>query len=973
MNFKEIDLFEQSGRLWEWVIGIQHWNSLEGWLARIACWVVVVAVLLAVLRFMLEMIAKIVDCWKNLGLPLTNSKTDTAHRRRRQQFCKVLESDLATIAKAENWNDQFFTDLEAEVETDGSYYANSVDRLLRRKSRGLRRVSSLIQAIESSAEQCLLLTGNPGSGKSVALRHLASQLAEKGTRSKSRAAKIPLYLNLKELPSAPTEGPSADFIKEFVLENIRRGDADTAAYVRENWNQNREQGLWYFLFDSFDEIPAVLHAPTGSLVINKHAEAIRKFFEGMSDCQGVLASREYKGPDALPWIRLRILPLSPSRQEELIENSFLLTQQKTIAVQHVAASGTGFLTNPLFLTLLCRFVKDENKPPANDNELLLKHIHHLANRESDYIQKKYGLSPEQIINGSINLSVLFAEQASLSLAPTLKQISQHYCDSSTGVLLENLIGALLDVKIGRCDVKESRAGDRRFTFSHRRYQETLFVQYLIVNPTYLSPNALLTNSRWRDYTVTLLQTSSSQVVDPLLHEAGRLFREFLNESRSVQIDSTYGAKLCYFIWENSLGTQLLLLLQDGLSRRLEIVPETLRLDVKGYLNSAWNEGDSYDRLMVIVLGGLLPNTDLTDKIDWAVRSGTLYHLDAAVMSSFFLTIVPEEMAIWFRTELANRLLLVNSRADAFKMEAIAARSPLNVGASFIIDRARKIRRISKFARAVVPRNLSVIEQDYLRPRGDSRFERRLFGFMQYYLFMIPGLFIAIAYELVDRNLFASSIALAICLLSLISIIKHLWLFEFRAVGGPLSFSRVLVEIKSRWNRRSGNVSSSLMAFIVMIGICGICGGLLHLIAYLLKFNKSIYLLYIAGGPIVFCLSMMSYIIISENRKRSASSVRLGIEFARKNNRFATLLRADSWADIENWIKEKRLELIPTIVDARSFLRFVDAVGNGERPCGDETKLEKDCLSDSTLKRIQRLIIGRVLELEKTQSGIQTLE
>jgi hypothetical protein len=85
--------------------------------------------------------------------------------------------------------------------------------------------------------------------------------------------------NLKELGATFDGEVNADAIKQFVLDNIRRGDADTVAYVKQHWDEYRAEGMWFFLFDSFDEIPAVLHAPTGSAVIRKYAEAIRQFLE----------------------------------------------------------------------------------------------------------------------------------------------------------------------------------------------------------------------------------------------------------------------------------------------------------------------------------------------------------------------------------------------------------------------------------------------------------------------------------------------------------------------------------------------------------------------------------------------------------------------------------------------------------------------------------------------------------------------
>lgn len=90
------------------------------------------------------------------------------------------------------------------------------------------------------------LVGEPGSGKSVALRHLAKQLAVRGQTSNEKNAIVPLYINLREMDITDLEKVNADSVREFVLDNIRRGDADTSAYVKENWDDYCNRGLWLF-------------------------------------------------------------------------------------------------------------------------------------------------------------------------------------------------------------------------------------------------------------------------------------------------------------------------------------------------------------------------------------------------------------------------------------------------------------------------------------------------------------------------------------------------------------------------------------------------------------------------------------------------------------------------------------------------------------------------------------------------------
>ncbi len=197
------DLIPDLKGLWEFLKGIKDWDSLEGWVAKIILALLLLYAVIWLLRQVLEHIIRIRDGLRDLGFPAPRTAAQRLEIKCRQNFCRVLRGKIEWLNSAENWNDQFFADLEAEVEAEGGFYASALHRVFRRQSRGLRRVRSLIGAIESSTEPALLLVGEPGSGKSVALRHLAIQLAEKGSRSHNPDVRIPLYVNLKELPAAP--------------------------------------------------------------------------------------------------------------------------------------------------------------------------------------------------------------------------------------------------------------------------------------------------------------------------------------------------------------------------------------------------------------------------------------------------------------------------------------------------------------------------------------------------------------------------------------------------------------------------------------------------------------------------------------------------------------------------------------------------------------------------------------------------
>ncbi|MDD1978515.1 NACHT domain-containing protein [Pseudomonas tussilaginis] len=679
---------------------IWHWVVLS--LIALVALGMVFTFLLKALGVVLEHLIKLAEAYKSSGLPMLLSQDNKARVRRRKQFCGVLDADLSYLAKAENWNDQYFTDLEAEVETEGGYYATAWHRVRRKKSIGLRKEKSLIRAITSSSERAMQLVGEPGSGKSVALRHLAKQFAEQGRKSNDKNAIVPLYVNLREMEISGAAAVTANDVREFVLDNIRRGDADTSAFVRENWEDYCNRGVWIFLFDSFDEIPAVLHAEAGSNVIRQYSQAIRHFLEGMGECKGILASREFKGPEALPWKKLRILPLSGAKQDELIRNSFLSARHMGLVRQHLAISDSSIGATPLFLTLLCRYIRDEQKAPNNDHDILLQHVERLARREPEYLKRRYKLSVEELVDGAERLAQLFAEDENLSLAPTLDQIIGHLPeDNIPGGSIERLISALVDCKIGRADVPNTAHGDRRFAFAHRRYQEALFVRYLSRHSEAIPAFSLLTEPRWREYAVTLLQTRDKSEIQNLLRVACEILEERTAQQMGLgSLDSSDRPYSFFFDWDNEVAVPLLTLLQEGLSRRLHDVPASLSMGVHNFLEPRWLRGDTLDRSAVIRLGGLLPHDVLIEYLDAAFASGTKDEREQAFKQAVFALMLPESSRASVLRMLSDEVLLAHDRADQLRVEALAARLPSNMGAGFVVSRCGRLRRKLKMLHKV---------------------------------------------------------------------------------------------------------------------------------------------------------------------------------------------------------------------------------------------------------------------------------
>lgn len=622
---------------------------------------------------------------------------------RKHQFLSVLASDLGAIGKAEAWNDQHFTDLEAEVEIEGRYYASPLWRLLRKKSTGRRKESSLIKAIDSSSEKCLVLVGDPGAGKSVALRHLALRLIERSKKSTSEMASVPLYINLRELSIGHDQPATADFIKDFVIDNVRRGDVETAEYIKENWRDFKERGIWFFLFDSFDEIPEVMHAAAGDHAVRKYSNAIRSFMDGLGACRSVLASREYKSPTSLIWPKLRILPLSESLQERLVRRTFLSDDQKEKVLLHISRSVSATYKNPLFLTLLCKYVKTHNAAPVNEHELLFNHVKSLTRRDDDYIGRTWLLSPEDLWTGACDLAKLLATSSRLSLAPTVAEIIDAARSGGLTASLdkiEPLIEALTYVKIGRTDVASSDATVRRFAFSHRRYQESLFASYLLDHPDEISYEDLIVDPRWREYLVALLQIAGPAYVESVVRFAAAYLDKHILSLRPV-LGRYYGVPIQSYNWNDEKLGHILGLFLEAKLYLPEGPWESLQGPVEKLFGSAWRKGDYLDRLQVLRFCGVGSPELSVRRVESAIRAGIPAIEEAALVACRFIVFPKSDLASWVRRQVGARMVGSSRKFEVLRWEAIASELPEQFAIGVVIARAKSLYKFSAAIRSVL--------------------------------------------------------------------------------------------------------------------------------------------------------------------------------------------------------------------------------------------------------------------------------
>ena len=177
--------------------------------------------------------------------PIKDLLDGPAIKEKWENICQNLGKQIRDIDTDTNWESYLYTPLDAEVEI---YTHNKTKKV----------VQDLLTAIKSSDDRLMLLIGDPGAGKSVALRKLCSDILETAVKTEY----IPIYVNLKEWISTDNwalKPPTAQDLEAFVRQNLSGRSVHLADFFELYYKTLDENGNLFFVLDSFDEIPQVLN------------------------------------------------------------------------------------------------------------------------------------------------------------------------------------------------------------------------------------------------------------------------------------------------------------------------------------------------------------------------------------------------------------------------------------------------------------------------------------------------------------------------------------------------------------------------------------------------------------------------------------------------------------------------------------------------------------------------------------------
>lgn len=419
--------------------------------------------------------------------PIEQEFPEPRFEQKLNAFCSALEQYLVNTDRQANWSPEFYTELEAEVEIQ-----NAIGSSQR------KRVANLQRAIRSDRDtQAFLILGDPGSGKSVALRKLARDML----KQVSATGRVPIYINLREWahPHAQAGGvwteqapPTLRDLERFVIERLKNiGDVFTEEFVGQYFHKLWQHGRLFFLFDSFDEIPELLDSSEESWLIESLSTIFSRFIASSPQSRGILASRIFRRPTSA-YLAGKVLEIRPLAEEGII-NALSRHPEFTEAIKARLFRDRQDLVpvarNPLLASLLGEWVQTHRDLPANQADLYHDYLLNRLKQCSARIEAK-GLSVQQVLDIAQDIAWFVFESPAYGLEAPVQVLADQTISTHT----DSVIDILSYARVARVTTIEPKS----FAFSHRRFLEYFVTIKLLSMPDRLPTEHIPADSRGRD-------------------------------------------------------------------------------------------------------------------------------------------------------------------------------------------------------------------------------------------------------------------------------------------------------------------------------------------------------------------------------------------------------------------------------------------------------------------------------------------
>ncbi len=453
-------------------------------------------------------------------------------RKLSNRFCRYLEKRLDIIDKEANWQEGNFTPLDAEIE---------IHHRTRNKK---EKAADVLKAVKKNRSANLfLLIGAPGSGKSTALRKLARDLL----KNTQNTGVIPLYINLKrwvlthELQN--DEPPNLDRLDEFILTEatLKEGE-EFRHFLRTRYHSLLEEGKFFLILDSFDEIPFLMNKEADSLLVDRLSERFYSKFS-VNRSKIIIGSRPFRKPTEQfrEEVKLTINPLSFDKMRQTFRNLAVegfggeLEQKILSAHQWLIPVAR----NPFKNFLIVHFYEKTHDLPDYQIDLFRSYIQIQLEEKKEYLVE-LNITPDQVFDYSTEIAYFTYEKTSFGLEIPVSFLK----GCLPQIPVKNAIAALNEIKIARI------TSDDRFTFVHRRFHE-FFVSLKLLNEKKLAEaqfGSVPKDTRLRDTLVLFCEVTDPQTAKEFARKCWETIRP-IQEKNFNQADYWAGIHALRFLIE----------------------------------------------------------------------------------------------------------------------------------------------------------------------------------------------------------------------------------------------------------------------------------------------------------------------------------------------------------------------------------------------------------------------------------------
>jgi hypothetical protein len=465
--------------------------------------------------------------------------------------------------------------------------------------------------------------------------------------SKDKAAAVPIYLNLKHL-DVKQEEVDANRIHDWVIEQLRADqDRTIQEFLDKNFEQMLKNGVFFFLFDSFDEIPAVMDAQEEQNVVRQYAEAMDNFLHSHHQCRGLVSSRPYRAPKIFMGQRMTIRLLSNKRIKKALYN--YMGQEMGLADQlwqELVQSREDMMhiaQNPFYLGLLTRYAKENQKLPDRHYDLFEHFVQTRARTDEERL-RHLGLTPPELVERASILAFAMTKTPHVGLEVNVDHVREvtNGLNETSGWdpnMVEPLLNALAYSKLGRISQEEpGNPGD--FSFAHRRFHEYFCARYLKQNPNIAPFESLAADDRWREILVLLCEVLPSEHLTIIFDTA-----------RSAL---TAGIKADPGSIEHRKAIETIRFLRDGFRSRIDDLPIDIRKMCSKFIQRQLESGNLLDQKRAIEGVSIADDESVPAIFESTLTSDSAWLRETAIRSCRILRYIPQQIAESMRRHIYRR-------------------------------------------------------------------------------------------------------------------------------------------------------------------------------------------------------------------------------------------------------------------------------------------------------------------------------